>query len=63
MPYHVKKRGSKYCAVKVGGTKTLGCHDTHAQAVAQVQAVNLSELAQKMIVENVIKHFHEKFDK
>lgn len=46
MPYHVGEKGSYGCsgypAVKEGG-EVMGCHETEAEALAQVQAITISE--------------------
>jgi hypothetical protein len=46
MPYHVGAKGSYGCsgypALKDTG-EVMGCHDTRAQAAAQIYAINLSE--------------------
>lgn len=46
MPYHVGAKGSYGCsgypAVKDDG-EVMGCHETEAEALAQVQAINISE--------------------
>jgi hypothetical protein len=47
MPYRVGAKGSYGCsgypALKVGTNEVMGCHDTRAQAAAQIYAINRSE--------------------
>jgi hypothetical protein len=47
MPYHVGAKGSYGCsgypAVKEGTNEVMGCHDTRAEAAAQIYAINQSE--------------------
>lgn len=47
MPYRVGARGSYGCsgypALKVGTNEVMGCHETRAQAAAQIYAINQSE--------------------
>ena len=42
MPVHVAKRGNKYCVVDPEGKLTGKCYSSKEDAVAQVQAINLS---------------------
>lgn len=40
MPYTVKKRGGKYCVVKIADEqKPLGCHPTISAAQKQIAAI------------------------
>jgi len=47
MPYHVGAKGSYGCsgypALKNGTNEVMGCHQTRAQAAAQIYAINRSE--------------------
>jgi hypothetical protein len=47
MPYHVGAKGSYGCsgypALKNGTNEVMGCHETRAQAAAQIYAINRSE--------------------
>jgi hypothetical protein len=47
MPYHVGAKGSYGCsgypALKDGTNEVMGCHQTRAQAAAQIYAINRSE--------------------
>jgi hypothetical protein len=43
MPYHIDKRGDQYCVVKTSDGKVMGCHDTVAEALAQIAAIEASE--------------------
>ena len=47
MPYHIGAKGSYGCsgypAVKEGTNEVMGCHDTRAEAAAQIYAINRSE--------------------
>jgi len=47
MPYHVGAKGSYGCsgypALKDGTNEVMGCHETRAQAAAQIYAINRSE--------------------
>ena len=47
MPYRVGTKGSYGCsgypALKVGTNEVMGCHETRAQAAAQIYAINRSE--------------------
>ena len=47
MPYRVGAKGSYGCsgypALKTGTNEVMGCHDTRAQAAAQIYAINRSE--------------------
>jgi hypothetical protein len=56
MPYRVGAKGSYGCsgypALKVGTNEVMGCHDTRAQAAAQIYAINRSE-------GNIGKNMHE----
>jgi hypothetical protein len=56
MPYRVGAKGSYGCsgypALKVGTNEVMGCHDTRAQAAAQIYAINQSE-------GNIGKNMHE----
>ena len=47
MPYHIGAKGSYGCsgypAVKEGTNEVMGCHNTRAEAAAQIYAINRSE--------------------
>lgn len=43
MPYEIRKKDKKYCVYKKEGGKTLGCHDTRADAVDQIQAIGAAK--------------------
>lgn len=47
MPYNVGEKGSHGCsgypAVKTKTGEVMGCHETKAEAVAQIQAIAISE--------------------
>lgn len=52
MPYTIRKDGNRYCVYKLGANDTitgkpLGCHDTQAEAGAQIGAIERSEMMQK----------------
>jgi hypothetical protein len=46
MPYHIDKRGGQYCVVKTDNGTVMGCHDTVAEALAQIAAIEASEQKQ-----------------
>lgn len=50
MPYEMMQRGDKFCVVKRGDGKVMGCHSTQSEAAAQMAAIHANEksLARKM---------------
>lgn len=56
MPYTIRKGGgscgsSQYAVLVRGTGRTMGCHDTHAQAVDQVAALNANEAREAAVPE------------
>lgn len=43
MPYAIRKVGKKYCLFLKGSGKRVGCHASHAEAVAQQQAIEIAK--------------------
>lgn len=43
MPYEIVRRDDEYCVTVEESGEILGCHDTEAEAIAQMQAVAISE--------------------
>lgn len=43
MPWQVMERNNKYCVVAEGDGKTVACHDTRAEALAQLRALYANE--------------------
>jgi hypothetical protein len=43
MPYHIEKKGSEWCVIKDDDGESMGCHDTKAEAKAQLAALYASE--------------------
>lgn len=43
MPYEIVERDDEYCVLVESSGEVLGCHPTRAEAIAQMQAVALSE--------------------
>jgi uncharacterized membrane protein (UPF0127 family) len=43
MPYTIQKQDGKFCVVKVGTSKSFGCHETRAGAAAQIGAIESNE--------------------
>lgn len=43
MPYDIRKIDDKFCVVKRSDGKRMGCHDTRAEAVRQLSAIEASE--------------------
>lgn len=39
----IKKEGSKYCVYDSTGSKKLGCHSTHGEAVIQIKAIEANK--------------------
>jgi len=39
----IVKRGKKWCVISSDKSKTLGCHGTRAEALKQLQAVEISK--------------------
>lgn len=39
----IKKQGSKYCVYDSTGKKKIACHDTKAQAIKQLKAIEASK--------------------
>lgn len=47
MPYKVVKRGNRFAVVKVSDGKTMGKHESRAEAEAQVRALYAAERRRK----------------
>lgn len=43
MPYDIVKKDGKWCVVKKGGTKKLGCHTNKKGAQNQIKAIYANE--------------------
>ena len=43
MPYHIEKKGSRFCVVKDGSGESVGCHDTDEEAKRQLGALYANE--------------------
>lgn len=43
MPYDIVERDNKYCVVKEGSGETVYCHDSRAEAIDQIAAIEMSE--------------------
>ena len=43
MPYEVRQSGERFCVYKKGTDQKIGCHDTHGQALQQMQALYARE--------------------
>lgn len=43
MPYEIVRREGEYCVMVEESGEILGCHDTEAEAIAQMQAVAIAE--------------------
>jgi hypothetical protein len=43
----IVKRGNKYCVTDKQGNKTLGCHATRKEALAQLRAIEASKQKRK----------------
>lgn len=52
----IVKRGTKWCVTSKDGSKTLGCHDTEAEAKAQLAAVEASKAAAHSIDPALVLH-------
>lgn len=43
VPYEIRMDGGRHCIFKVGTDSKIGCHDTHGQALEQMQALYAKE--------------------
>lgn len=43
VPYEIRRSGDKHCVYKKGTSQKIGCHDTHGEALQQMQALYARE--------------------
>lgn len=54
MPWDIVRREDSYCVIKSGTQEVEGCHDTRADAVAQLRALNAAEAEKTTQYANVV---------